>query len=80
VSVGSRQDSRECGDNVVRAGHEPAELAAAIREQVAHGPYEKNELFGDGTAGDQIADVLATAWPSVQKDLTLDLGAPAGAV
>lgn len=73
VSIGSRQDSRECGDNVVRAGHEPAEIAAAIREQIAHGPYERNELFGDGTAGRQIADVLATARPSIQKHLAYDV-------
>jgi UDP-hydrolysing UDP-N-acetyl-D-glucosamine 2-epimerase len=77
VSVGSRQDSRECGDNVVRSGHEPAELAAAIREQIAHGPYERNELFGDGAAGARIADVLASARPSIQKQLILDAEAPA---
>ncbi len=77
VSVGSRQDSRECGDNVVRSGHEPVELAAAIREQIAHGPYERNELFGDGAAGARIADVLASARPSIQKQLILDAEAPA---
>ena len=45
------------------------EIADAIRDQIAHGRYERDTLFGDGTAGVQIADVLAVADPGVQKKL-----------
>lgn len=73
VSVGSRQQSRECGLNVVHATNERSAISRAIRDQIAHGRYDPDPLFGDGTAGVQIAEVLATARPSVQKRLTYDL-------
>ena len=51
VSIGSRQQNRECGENVAFVGHEADEIADAVRDQIAHGRYERDELFGDGTAG-----------------------------
>jgi UDP-hydrolysing UDP-N-acetyl-D-glucosamine 2-epimerase len=72
VNVGSRQRNRERGPNVVAVDHNAAEIADAIAEQAAHGPYERSLLFGDGTAGKKIADVLAVADPPVQKQLRLD--------
>ena len=75
VTVGTRRQGRERGPNVVEVGYEQAEIADAIRDQVAHGPYERSLLFGDGTAGAQIADVLAAERPQVQKRLVLDLPA-----
>lgn len=74
VTVGTRQQERETGPNVVRAPHDRAAIADAIRDQVEHGRYERSHIFGDGTAGEKIADVLATAEPRVQKRLHLDLG------
>jgi UDP-hydrolysing UDP-N-acetyl-D-glucosamine 2-epimerase len=69
VTIGTRQTDRETGDNVVRAGYDAAEIAAAITEQVEHGRYEPDLRFGDGTAGTRIADILVTARPAVQKKL-----------
>ena len=39
VNIGSRQDGRERGPNVVDVGYDRAAIAAAIRTQVKHGPY-----------------------------------------
>jgi UDP-hydrolysing UDP-N-acetyl-D-glucosamine 2-epimerase len=78
VNVGSRQQGRERGPNVVDVAHDPEAIADAIRVQVSHGPFESSTLFGDGTAGRQIADVLATATPRVQKQVRLDVQAAAG--
>jgi len=75
VTIGSRQADRETGANVVRVGHDRDEIADAIREQIAHGPYESDHLFGDGTAGAKIADVLARVHPPVQKRLHYDTAA-----
>lgn len=72
VSVGTRQQDRECGPNVVFASHDPLEIAAAIRAQVAHGSYEPSDMFGDGNAGGAIADVLAAIDPPIQKRLHYD--------
>ncbi len=71
VTVGTRQRGRERGANLVEVEHDRAEIADAIRDQVAHGPYERSTMFGDGTAGRQIAQKLAEVRPKVQKHLHL---------
>jgi UDP-hydrolysing UDP-N-acetyl-D-glucosamine 2-epimerase len=73
VTVGTRQQDREHGRNVVHASYDATEIADAMRDQIAHGRYERNLLFGDGTAGERIAQILATVTPTVQKRLWLDL-------
>ncbi len=69
VNVGTRQSNRECGANVMFTSHDPVEIATAVRAQVLHGHYEPSHLFGDGTAGRQVAEVLAVVDPPVQKRL-----------
>jgi UDP-hydrolysing UDP-N-acetyl-D-glucosamine 2-epimerase len=69
VTVGTRQQGRERAENVVEVRHDAAAIADALRDQAAHGRYPRSALFGDGTAGKRIADVLAVASPSVQKQL-----------
>jgi UDP-N-acetylglucosamine 2-epimerase len=76
VTVGTRQQERETGPNVVRAPYDQTAIADAMRDQIAHGRYERSLIFGDGAAGEKIADILATARPSVQKRLSLDLRSP----
>ena len=71
VTIGSRQRGRERGPNLVEVEHDREEIADAVRDQAAHGPYERSYVFGDGTAGKRIADVLAVARPQVQKRLLL---------
>ncbi|MGH3673383.1 MAG: UDP-N-acetylglucosamine 2-epimerase [Pseudonocardiaceae bacterium] len=72
VNVGSRQHHRECGPNVILTSHDPAEISDAIRTQLRHGRYESSPLFGSGNAGRDIAEVLATVTPPVQKRLRYD--------
>jgi UDP-hydrolysing UDP-N-acetyl-D-glucosamine 2-epimerase len=71
VTVGTRQQGRERGANLVEVEHDSDQIADAIRGQIAHGPYERSELFGDGTAGLKIAEKLASVRPEVQKRLLL---------
>ena len=77
VTVGTRQQGRERGANLVEVEHDTEAIADAIRDQIAHGPYEQSHLFGDGTAGVKIAEKLAVVEPPVQKRLVL--GAEAAA-
>ena len=72
VTVGTRQHNRECGPNVTFTSQDPIEIAHAVLAQIGHGPYPRSDLFGDGTAGHRIAEVLATIHPSVQKQLHYD--------
>ncbi|MGH3935449.1 MAG: UDP-N-acetylglucosamine 2-epimerase, partial [Pseudonocardiaceae bacterium] len=78
VSIGTRQHNRECGPNVVFTSHDPLEITEAVRAQITHGRYERSDLFGSGTAGRDIADVLAMVNPPVQKRLHYDSAALLG--
>jgi UDP-hydrolysing UDP-N-acetyl-D-glucosamine 2-epimerase len=69
VNIGSRQDGRERGPNVIDAGYHCGEILSAIHKQLEHGRYPQSTLFGDGKAGERIADALATRTPVLQKRL-----------
>ena len=70
VNIGSRQQGRERAENVRDVGYDRAEIQAAVEAQMAHGPYAPNALYGDGSAGERIAQVLATAPLLIEKRLT----------
>lgn len=70
VNLGSRQMKRQRGQNVIDTGHDADAIVAAVRKQLAHGRHQRDTLYGDGTAGRQIADILATATAGVQKTIT----------
>lgn len=68
VNIGSRQDGRERGNNVIDVPHDRELIQDAIEKQVAHGPYEPEHLYGNGTAGRQLTEICATCeLPNVQK-------------
>ena len=69
VNIGSRQAGRERGPNVVDVGYDRDEIRRAIEHHVAHGPFPPDHLYGDGHAGERIAEVLATAPLGVEKRL-----------
>lgn len=70
VNVGSRQLGRQRGTNVVDAGYDTAEIAGAIQAQIEHGRYEGEPIYGDGHAGERIADILSRAEISLDKRMT----------
>jgi len=70
VNIGSRQMGRERGNNVIDVPHDRTAIAAAIREHMRRGKAEVDYLYGDGHAGERIADCLATASLKVEKRLT----------
>ena len=61
VNIGSRQAGRERGANVVDVPHDTAAIAAALRRQLDHGRYPADSTYGDGSAGERIAAILADA-------------------
>lgn len=70
VNIGTRQQNRERGHNVVDVNYHRDEIHNAIQSQIEHGPYPSQPLFGDGCSGKRIADLLATESLSVQKAIT----------
>ncbi|MEO7096711.1 MAG: UDP-N-acetylglucosamine 2-epimerase [Polyangiales bacterium] len=59
VNAGSRQGGRERGPNVLDVAHDRGEISRAIKQQLDHGRFERDTLYGDGHAGKRIADLLA---------------------
>jgi UDP-hydrolysing UDP-N-acetyl-D-glucosamine 2-epimerase len=70
VNIGSREMGRERGPNIVDVGYDRKEIEQAISHQVKHGHYESVNLYGDGHAGERIADVLARVQLQFKKQLT----------
>lgn len=70
VNIGSRQTARERGLNVIDVEGGMQEILDAMARQIAHGPYDSEPVYGDGTAGRKIADVLADKTVEVQKRIT----------
>lgn len=60
VNIGTRQAGRERSRNVLDCGYEPSAIEHAIRQQLSHGRFERDVLYGDGAAGRRIAQLLAT--------------------
>ena len=69
VNIGTRQEGRENGENVIQVGYDAKEIEMNIRKQIDHGKYEGSTLFGDGHAGKRIAKILAEADVKIQKKL-----------
>lgn len=56
VNVGRRQFGREVAENVLTCGTEAAHLASVIRAAANSLPYPPSFLYGDGSAGERIAE------------------------
>lgn len=69
VNLGTRQASRQRGNNVVDVHHDASAITRAVRDQIAHGRYPSDPLYGDGHAGKRIAEVLAGTLPSLDKTI-----------
>ncbi len=60
VNIGTRQSGRERSPNVFDCGYQRLEIESAIQTQLQHGRYERDFLYGDGSSGSRIAELLAT--------------------
>lgn len=70
VNIGSRQSGRDRGGNVSDVGYDRQEITAAVRRHLGNGRYKTDTIYGDGTAGERIADLLAKAPLTIEKQLT----------
>jgi UDP-hydrolysing UDP-N-acetyl-D-glucosamine 2-epimerase len=70
VNIGTRQLGRERGTNVIDVGHDRREIAEAIATHIERGKPERDLLYGDGRAGERIADCLSRAELTIEKRLT----------
>jgi UDP-hydrolysing UDP-N-acetyl-D-glucosamine 2-epimerase len=61
VDIGTRQQGRLCGGNVHHVGHDPDEIARALVVPAGAKLPPGEKLYGDGHAGERVADVIVQA-------------------
>jgi UDP-hydrolysing UDP-N-acetyl-D-glucosamine 2-epimerase len=59
VNIGTRQVGRERGQNIIDVDYKFEAIKEAIQKQIQNGHYTPNNMYGDGCAGQNVADVLA---------------------
>ena len=69
VNIGSRQAGRERGQNVVDVDYDRHAIVDAVGTHLAHGRYPEDPIYGSGTAGTCIAEILANVPLTIEKRL-----------
>ncbi|MGK7873250.1 MAG: UDP-N-acetylglucosamine 2-epimerase [Xenococcaceae cyanobacterium] len=67
VNIGTRQIGRDRGKNLIDVGCDREEILEAIKQQLSNGRYCPDPIYGDGKAGQRIADILANCSVQIQK-------------
>ena len=70
VNIGTRQQRRLAGSNVIHVPHDAAAIRKAIERQLEHGRYPMELIYGEGKAGEKIADILSYKTVNAQKLIT----------
>ena len=70
VNIGTRQQGRERGPNIVDVDYDSDRILEALRHQSDHGRYDPDRLYGDGSAGRRIAAILSENKVNLQKQLS----------
>jgi UDP-hydrolysing UDP-N-acetyl-D-glucosamine 2-epimerase len=58
VNIGTRQNNRERGVNVIDVDPKKGLIVEAIKKQLNAGRYPRNNIYGDGNASDKIIKIL----------------------
>lgn len=69
VNIGTRQNMRQRGKNVTDVENNQQQIKSAIDNQVKHGAYDLEPIYGDGKAGERIANILASCEWQIQKTI-----------
>ncbi|HBK72113.1 MAG TPA: UDP-N-acetylglucosamine 2-epimerase (hydrolyzing) [Flavobacteriaceae bacterium] len=70
VNIGTRQNRRQRGVNVIDVMYKKQEIKDAITNRIENTPFKPNVIYGDGDSGEKIANVLATIKLNFHKTIT----------
>ena len=70
INIGSRQNGRERGLNVIDVDNDRGQIVKAVNNQLVHGRYQPDFLYGDGFASEKIIDALRKHPLEIQKVIT----------
>jgi UDP-hydrolysing UDP-N-acetyl-D-glucosamine 2-epimerase len=69
VNIGTRQSGRERGRNVIDVDYDREGITEGVRYQLLNGHVPSDPIYGDGKAGQRIAELLASLPLTVEKRL-----------
>ncbi len=69
VSIGTRQQNRECGKNVITVTHDSKKIRSAIISRIKMKKFKSEKIYGNGNSGKKIAEVLSKVKIKIQKKL-----------
>lgn len=67
VNIGTRQKRRQRGKNVIDSSNDEKNIYKSIMVQIQKGKYKSEHIYGDGSAGKKIADILYKSKLNIQK-------------
>lgn len=70
VNIGTRQSGRDRGCNVLDVGYYRDEIVEAIQKHLGNGRCKSDPIYGQGKAGERIAELLAEQPLGIEKRLT----------
>lgn len=70
VNIGTRQHGRRRGPNVIDCSYDKLEIQQAIQQHLEHKYYQPDFIYGDGYAGQKIAETLNSCELSFHKTIT----------
>jgi UDP-N-acetylglucosamine 2-epimerase len=70
VNIGSRQNRRDRGTNVIDVTYDKDMIIEAIQKHLNTGKVATSQVYGGGTAGIQIADLLEKLPLQFHKTIT----------
>ena len=70
VNIGNRQQGRDRAGNVIDVGYDVGEIVSAVQKHLSNGRYPSSSLYGDGKAGERIANLLAKVPLTVEKRIS----------
>lgn len=70
VNIGTRQAGRERGANVIDVDYNRHQIRDAIRAHLNDAKRKPSTIYGDGSAGPRIAELLHKLPPKIEKRLT----------
>lgn len=70
VNIGTRQNRRLRGENVIDVPYEEIEIKKAIKFQLEASSYPNSTIYGTGFSGEKIAGILADLELRFHKTIT----------
>jgi UDP-hydrolysing UDP-N-acetyl-D-glucosamine 2-epimerase len=58
VNIGTRQNSRLAGSNVINVGYDERKIFSAIKKQISKKKFKSSKIYGDGSAAKKIVSIL----------------------